>query len=157
MDCKELKARLEGMEDLGENAGFSLPGDMQTHIEGCPACRGETAALGKSMAWMSLLREEPPQLSPRFWVSFWERQARGVSDFWGVLTILARRTSVALAVLLVLLALSFQFLIPAPDPALAVIETPREYWADAAASGDEAQSAARGREAVVLTLVARTE
>ena len=147
MDCNEIRNRLE------ELPAGNLSEEIRTHLAGCPGCGAEARALEQSSAWLSLLRQEAPQLFPRFWVGFWESLDRGVPDFWTVMTVLARRTSMVLAGLLVLLALGIRFFAEPAQPAVAGIDEPAQYWATSAQDDD----AALGRERAVLTLVARTE
>ena len=150
MNCHEAETYYEDWQE------DRAPSEAAGHIEGCETCQTALAGFNRTSAWMELLRREPPQLSPGFWVKFWEKQAVGVGDFWEVLALLGRRAAVGLAVLILLLAVSFQWGQPSSESERAVIDAPQPYWAqfDGQESGN---GNGPNREQVVLTLVAQTE
>ena len=148
MNCQQTKDRLM------ELTAGDIPADLRDHLAGCDSCLEEAKALTKSSAWLSLMRQaESPQLSPAFWVRFWERRGR-VPDFWTTLTMLARRVSVGLAVVLLALFFGLQLFQAPQEPAFAGLDQPDQFWAMSEADLDEPASS---REQVMVTLVARTE
>jgi hypothetical protein len=150
MNCHEAEAHYEDwLEDRA-------PSEAADHIKGCESCQSALAGFDRASAWMALLQKEPPQLSPGFWVRFWEKQAANVGDFWEVLAVLGRRAAVGLAVLILVLAVSFQWVQQTGEAERAVIDAPQPYWAqfDGQENGN---GNGPNREQVVLTLVAQTE
>ncbi len=150
MNCQQTKDRLMELT-VGD-----MPANLRDHLAGCAPCAEEAAALTKTSAWLSLMRqEESPQLSPAFWVRFWERRGRA-PDFWATLTMLARRASIGLAIVLLTLFFGLQFFHAPREPAFAGLnlDQPDQFWAMPEADLDEPASS---REQVVVTLVARTE
>lgn len=151
MNCHEAETHYEDWRES------RAPHEVANHIKGCETCQAALAGFDRTSAWMELLRREPPQLSPGFWVRFWEKQGGGVGDFWEVLAVLGRRAAVGLAVLVLLLAVSFPWGgQQSGEVERAVIDAPQPYWAQ---FGGQENGNGNGpnREQVVLTLVAQTE
>lgn len=151
MNCAKLEKFLEEWLDA------TAPPELNRHVEDCPQCSRRAAELRKTGAWMSLLRQEPPELSPGFWVRFWrEQQKQTPADLWTALTAVARPAVAALALVVVLFLLGVWSLPQGTDPALTEFDSPQTYWAEVAGVRIP-ENGGPTRDEVVLTLVSRAE
>ena len=150
MKCRELQNWLETWRE------GKAPAGVESHLKECAQCRAQAEESSRASLWLSFLKQEPPQLSPGFWVRFWEERAVGAGDFWATLAVLGRRASMALLAILLLLSAAVPWFSGSEEPAQAVIEAPQPYWVQVGGTSDGAVNGP-DREQVVLTLVARAE
>lgn len=150
MACRESELHWDAWQK-GE-----APADFLNHLENCAECLAQVKSFQRVSAWMSLREQEPPQLSPGFWVRFWEKQAAARDNVWDALAVLARRASVALAVIVLLLFLSFQWLPNINSNERAVIDAPQPYWVQVSGQAN-GNGDGPNRDQVVLTLVSQAE
>lgn len=150
MKCREV-------EQLWEEwlSGGSVP-LLEQHFRECAGCRELAAELARTPAWLALLREEPREPGPAFWIGLQERleETRFRWDFWTTLGWAASRAAVVLAVLVLLFAVAV--LQAPPEPAMAEFDAPPIY-VETAAGNVPVANGQLNRDQVMLTLVAQVE
>ena len=150
MKCSKAERLWEDW--LGGNA----PPELERHLAECPRCREQAQALQKTSAWLALLEQESPELSPSFWPRLWLQESEAQADFWAALAAVARPATAALSLALLLLLLTVWVLPQGAEPATAVVGDPQPYWEEVAGA-DSPGNGEPNRDQVVLTLVSYSE
>lgn len=150
MKCRQFERHEEDWQ------ADRAPEAFARHLEQCADCRQQAETLERSAAWMELLRQEPPQLSPAFWVQFWEREAASAGAFWQTLIVMSRRAVLALALALFLLFAGVLWTTEPEEPAVAGFDSHQPYWVEVSGQTNGGGNGPN-REQVVLTLVAQSE
>jgi anti-sigma factor RsiW len=74
MRCHKVQRLLP--DYIGDELSFKNRGQIEQHLEQCPACRAELAAL--QAVWDSLVKQTLPQREEEFWQGFTARVMRDV-------------------------------------------------------------------------------
>lgn len=136
--------------------GGSAPPELERHLAECRRCREQAQALQKTSAWLALLEQESPELSPSFWPRLRLQESEAQADFWAALAVVARPATAALSLALLLLLLTVWVLPQGAEPATAVVGEPQPYWEEVAGA-DSLGNGEPNRDQVVLTLVSYSE
>ena len=151
MKCTDFEAYWE------DRLKGEAPAALEQHLRECAHCRELAGELARTAGWLALLKQEPPEPNPAFWIQLKEKleeRERG-RDFWAALGWAAGRAALALTVLVLTLAVGMVWQITHAE--VAEFDGPQVYLQESPGSVPLPTNGRLNRDQVVLTLVAEAE
>ena len=131
MACRDYAKQLDKLEDYLEGLlDDAAAAEVRAHLSGCALCRADVEAAAMSAHLVRAAIEPAGEASGAFWTRLLaqvraEEERRPAADFWPALELLARRLSLASALMLLILSgyLVGMALRESNEPALRQTET----------------------------------